>query len=140
MATNGDTDRLLHRVHRDLEAPISLLVAVCPRRVAVAHRGFDASTEIDELLAADDGSNRTSDAGSNRTVRSWAVVAVQHDGVEVGRLFVADRRRRWFDDEEVRHLGLLSASAGPIVAGLVHQQLVVDVREAARVASLASSG
>lgn len=68
---------------------------------------------------------------ANAGIRSWAVAPVEYDGLEVGSLFVADRRRRWFDDEELRHLGLMTFVAGSLLVDFATEPVEpIDVRVA----------
>lgn len=110
---------------------MSLLVANRPRHQVVDHLGFDTAATLRALVAVDTVGTRASDASNLCTIRSWAAVPVEHDDIEVGTLFVADRRRRWFDDEEVRHLGLMSSVAARLIIERTALDLVeaVDVRE-----------
>lgn len=147
MATNDGTARLLHRVTRDLQAPMALLAATHPERVAVAHCGFESDRVVCELLAVHPDETRKigTGGGERRGCVSWSAAPVQLDGVGVGTLFVADRRRRWFDDEELRHLGLLSFAAGPIIGDLAAHHLdlnerAFDLREQRDVVVSATSG
>lgn len=128
MATHDGTARLLHRVTRDLAAPMALLASIDPHRRVVAHAGFESGQLLTELLSVETDQERAT--GTGRAERpdflSWAAAIVHLDEIEVGTLLVADRRRRWFDDEELRHLGLLSFSAGPIIAAM---SAPIDVRD-----------
>ena len=131
MASQDGCSRLLQRVTRDLQAPMALLVADHPTRRVMGHRGIEDHRPLRELLALDltkaDRSIRSDPAD---VARSWASAPVYLDGIEVGTLFVADRRRRWFDDEEVRHLGLMTFVAATLIAERTALDLdAVDVRD-----------
>lgn len=118
---------------------MALLVAAHPRKRVIDHVGFDDTASLRALVAVDPDQVRVADDAGLLTIRSWASAPAMQDGVEVGTLFVADRRRRWFYDEEVRHLRLMSSVAADLIATLTALDLVdaVDVRdERAPLASL----
>ena len=48
-------------------------------------------------------------------IASYAVVPILDDVERIGSLWVADARRRWFDNDEIRHLGLLARSASRVL-------------------------
>lgn len=116
-----------------------LLVADHPHRLVVAHHGVEDGRALGELLAIDLDQVREADASHSSRLASWASAPVNHDGIQIGSLVVADRRRRWFDDEEVRHLGLMTFVAGPLIVELAPTLSdAVDVREQhARLGALA---
>ncbi len=111
MTPNDDLARLLYRVVRDFQAPMALLVAADPQRRVVGHQGFEHAAAMRWLLSADAREVRVIDAPERSVsagLRSYAQAPVMFEGRDIGSLFVADRRRRWFDDEEVRHLSLMT--------------------------------
>lgn len=153
MATDDDLDRHLRRVTRDLRAPMALLVADAPRRRVVAHQGFEHVAAMRRLLSFDLVEQRVSDCSARSVsvgLRSYAHSDVSLEGRRLGSLFVADRRRRWFDDDEVHHLGLLTAVAATLLEELRSDVIeavdlepalmnAVDVRDVRSVIRVASS-
>ena len=134
MATHEDCNRLLHRVTRDLQAPMALLTSALPHQQIIDHTGFEDAPTMRSLAAVDAHCRRSAGDTGLDAIRSWAAAPVERDGIEVGTLLVADRRRRWFDDEELRHLGLLTFAAEEIIATVTSLEAdtmfeVVDVSE-----------
>ncbi len=112
------------RVARDLMAPMALMVAGHDDRYQVAARfGMERTSAIGRLVLRSVPSDRTSKRVSltepsmqSIGIRSYAVVPIVDGAERIGALWVADARRRWFDDEEIRHLGLLAVSATRVLS------------------------
>ena len=108
---------------------MAMLVDCGLASVVVGQVGFPA-TSAERLIALPEfvAVDRISDLRQTDTpiegVRSWARAEVGVGSIGFGQLVVADRRRRWFDHDEVRHLGLLTAQAAHVLT----DRRTIDVR------------
>jgi GAF domain-containing protein len=117
-------NEVARRVARDLRAPMALIVVGHDHRKQVAARfGMDRGPAIRTLAVQTVPTgqemsrvSQTEPSMQSIGIRSYAVVPIV-DGLErIGALLAADARRRWFDDDEIRHLGLLAMSATRVLS------------------------
>lgn len=124
-----DLHRLFHRVLRDLDVPMAMVAECDIAPVVIAQTGFDPNgaqrlLALPEFGVLDRLSDQDRGSFAVDGVRSWARADVDAGSFGWGQLVVADRRRRWFDDEEVRHLQLLTGLA----ARVLEARRTIDVR------------
>lgn len=146
MEPGDELGTFLKRVMRDMDAPMAMIVASDAQQRVLAHRGFEGPAVIRSLVSVDRSHTRLSDGSTDHVAVGWrscAQAPIVLDEEDVGSLVVADRRRRWFDDDEVRHLSLMTAVVGPVLV-LRRSELLdldtVDVREPAKAARLTRLG
>lgn len=117
-------NEVARKVTRDLQAPMALMVVGHHHRQQVAARfGMQQGRAIRLLILrtafAGQTANRVSVTDHSMQsvgIRSYAVTPIVDRAEHIGALLVADARRRWFDDDEMHHLGLLARSATRVLS------------------------